>query len=324
MGRSVYATIEDVRRAGVPDNASYPDDRVLDLLELASEIVENLTQQVFGPTYKQFDANGSGRRIIEEEDRNKIIDLFQIVVLRHGLLRRRGFLSENPVFLVRNDDYTLHERYIRLRANDTSSSPFRRAFRDLRDYRFANDERDVRVDGVFGWLDLSTKHETTLTQDLAFGATTIRVLDTGDIERNDLLLVDRRFWVIVKAIAVPSTPATETDPAVQGEITIDPAPKSARITDPTVPPAVARYGKVPRLVREATVRTFLAHSFAPGSGEEIDAMALNRIRREETDNYELELFAAPGSDRVNTGTGDARADAFLSQFRAPTVTARYV
>jgi hypothetical protein len=319
MGRSVYATIEDIRAAGLPDSSTHTDERVRSLLELASEIVEAITDQVFGPTFKQFDANGSGRKIVEDNDRNKILEVIQVQVLRFGLLRTSGFLSDTPQILT-SEDFTVQERHIQLRPNDVSSSRMNRAFRDIRENRFPNDQKNVRVTGVFGWLDLSPRFETALAESLASDATTIKLLETGDVEKDDLLLVDQRFWVIVKGVTVVSD-SSATPPTI-GEVSIDASPKAAEI-DGTAP-TVVRYGKVPRLIREAVIRTLLAHSAPLGSDEEQDRLAAGRIRREETDNYEVEFFASSGSEKANTGTGDPVADAFLSKFRAPTVAARWV
>lgn len=314
MGRSVYATIEDLRAAGLSDETLHPDEALIDLLELSSVLVESVTGQHFGPVRKKIQANGLGRRIVEEENRNKIIEVISVEVLRFGILREFGFLSNSP-FILNGNDYALHERFIRIRPVDESSSPFYRAFRDLNEARFPNDDRNVEITAVFGWLDLGDKLETTLAQDLAQGATSIRLNNTGDIEKNDLLLVDGRFWVIAHEI---TTPSVET-PATEGVVRIDPSPKKAASGA-----AVVRYGKVPRLVRQAVIRTAIANQTPPGSEEEQQALALRRVRREETDNYEIEFFAAPGSDKVNTGTGDPIADAYLSGFRRPSVTARWV
>lgn len=323
MARSVYATIEDIRQAGLSDDQAYPDERISSLLELASEIVEHVTRQVFGPTFRNLRANGRGRRLVEDENRNKIIEVFSIQILRFGLLRVTGFLSQDPVFLT-TEDYTVQDRFIRLRPNDVSSSRYNRAFRDTREHRLPNDDQNVEITAVFGWLALEDKFETTLAEDLAFGATTIKLTDTDDIEPNDLLMVNRKFWVIVKEITIEADPDAATP--VFGEVLIDSSPKKAKLdpSDPTLTIPVVRYGKVPRLVREATVRTAIINSIPAGSDEETSRLQDGRIRREETDNYEYELFALSGGDKAHTGTGDPIADGYLSGFRAPTVAARWV
>ena len=227
MARSVYATIADVRAAGLTDDQAFPDSCISSILELASEIVEHATQQVFGPTFRKLKANGLGRRLIEDADRNRILEVFSVQVLRFGLLRVTGFLSQTPAFLT-SEDFTVQDRFIRLRPNDVSSSRYNRAFRDIREHRFPNDDQNIEVDAVFGWLELEDKFETTLAEDLAFEATTIKLTDTGDIEKNDLLLVNRKFWVIVRAVTVEADPAALPTP-VLGEVKIDPSPKKTKL-----------------------------------------------------------------------------------------------
>lgn len=315
MGRSVYATIADLKKVGLEDPA-FSDDELMDLLELASDIVDHVTDQVFGPVYKVSKRDGLSRRIAEDEQRNKILDVIQVKVLRYGIIRSSGFLSDTPQFLD-NDDYQLAttERFIRLRPRDVSPSVYRRAVRDLAETRFPNDDGNVEVAAVYGWLETPrpAKYVTTLAASLAKGDTTLHLTAAGDIEEDDLLFIDKRFWVIAQTVTAGS-------PAL---VSIDPSPKEALIpVNGSV--EVVRYGQVPRMVRRATVRTALARSPQPGSVEEADQLALNRIRREETDNYEVEFYQAPGSDRVNTGTGDPIADVWLSRYRAPTVRARWL
>lgn len=318
MARSVYATIEDMRKVGLVES-EFSDDDILTLLELASDIVELCTGQVFGPVYKVLLRDGLHRRIAEDEQRNKILEVIQIQLLRYGILRSEGFLSDTPQLLNGNDfQLSTTERFVRLRPRDASSSVWRRAFRDLNEIRFPNDDGNVEIRAVYGWLETPkpAKFETTLAEDLNKGDLSVKIVDEGDIEEDELLLIDNRFWVIVQEI----TPAAGGSPA---SIKIDPSPKKALIPSGGSV-SVVRYGQTPRIVRQAVIRTAIARSVAPGSGEEANQLALGRIRREETDNYEIEFYQAPGADLVNTGTGDPIADAWLSKYRAPTVKARWV
>ena len=314
MGRSVYASIQDLRGAGLSDS-QFPDERVTVLLELASAIVENITKQYFGPVRKAFRVNGLGKRIVEEENRNKIVEIESISVVGSDILREFGFTSDTP-HILDGTDFTSQGRLIRLRPRDTNSSRFGRSFADLREIRFPHDDKNVEIVGVFGWLELEERFETTLSQDLASGSNILKLDDTGVVEKHDLLLIDGRFWVITQELTTPSQPGP---PIVPGTITVDPSPKAA-----SAGVSVIRYGKVPLLVRQAVIRTTIVNSLQPGSDEEADLLASGRIRREETDNYEVEFFQAPGSAKVNTGTGDPKADAWLSDFRAPTISVEWV
>jgi hypothetical protein len=275
----------------------YPDDVLIDRLEYSAALIESLTQQVFGPVYKTVPVNGLGQIYVEEPYRNKIIEL---VAVQH--LSADGTLTPLSA-----NTYVVDERRVQLRPFDKSPWAFDRAFRAFPDNRFPYDYQNVRFTATFGWLDLDVKIETTLTSALSLGGVTLDLGDTTDLGRNDLLLIDRRFWVIVGAVPTP------------GVVEIDPSPKSAAVGS-----SVIRYGQVPRLVREAVVRTVLANVSAPGSDEETGADERKRMRREETDNYEVEFFEGVKGGKVFAGTGDPRADAILSRFRASAVTGSWV
>jgi len=323
VARSVYATIADVRATGL-DEVQYPDEVVRDKLELAAEIVEAVTQQFFGPRRKRLILDGLGRKTAADPARNKIIETISLEWVG----------SSNETYLFQDSQYVTLERGVQLRPHDVGSSPFDRAFRAIPENRFTYEYRSVALTAVFGWIDLSdTKHETTLAAPLAKGASSISLVDTGDVEKNDLLLIDGRFWVIANAVTLPSvaeipevpeiisppTPAVPAVPGVPGTVTHDPSPKAA-----VIGATVVRYGQVPRLLREAVVRTLLVNVVTTGSDDEADQDLRRRLRREETDNYEAEFFAAPNGPKLTAGTGDPRADAILSRFMAPAVSGEWV
>jgi hypothetical protein len=293
--RSVYATIQDLRRTGLSDTSLYSDENLTYFLELASDIVEAVTGQFFGPRRLTLRESSRGFRSVEEPHKNKIIE-----VERVAHLHRDGSITA-----IDPRAYAIMDRRIRLRHFDTDPQTLDRAFRAHLTPRFSHDDENVEVVGIFGWLEPSEKFETTLSVSLLRGAVLLDVEAPGDIEQDDLLLIDGRFWVIVTADPVEAvSPPTS--------INIDPSPKSA-----DTGASVVRYGKVPRLVREAVVRTAVARRFAPGSEEEIALDQARRMKREETDNYEYELFAGQGNTRSGSGTGDSIADGYLSRFRVP-------
>jgi hypothetical protein len=245
---------------------------------------------------------------------------------------------------IRSEVYSVLKRRIRLRSLDKSPSPPDRAFiagstigtlssdssalgggglhipGGSPANRFAYDDQNVRIQGVFGNIDICERFETTLAADLSRGATSMSLTDTDDLQTNDVLLVDKKFWVIVGSVTTPSVPQDDGPPVVPlvpGVLALDPSPGKALSGAPVV-----FYGKVHRLIREAAVRTALAHQYLPGSEEEQQLGLSRRIKREETDNYEIEFFQGGGVSSVapESGTGDPMADAILSRFRAPTVT----
>lgn len=300
MARSVYATIADIRAAGLTDTSQYPDSLLTSRLELASALADALTCQYFGPVSKTFIRNGRGRVLAEEPGHNKIIEITSL----------RTISREGDTTVVDSDSFTVQDRFIRLRPLDTIADPFSRAFRSSRTPRWAWDDANVEVSGVFGWLNLSTKFETTLDAPLVEGDTSVNLVVGGDVEARDLLLIDGRFWVIVESVTSPGPPAI---------LAIGRAPKSAAAGN-----TVIRYGKVPLLVREAVIRTVVAQRFQPGSEDEQDVQRSRFVRREETDDYQIEFFAGASGTKGPTGTGDPVADSYLSKFRGSTVSATWV
>ena len=107
-------------------------------------------------------------------------------------------------------------------------------------------------------------------------------------------------------------------PAVEGVFAIDPSPKAA-----SAGAEVIRFGQVPLLIRQAVLRTAVANQFTAGSDAEVELGLRQRIKREETDNYEIEFFSSNRASSSETGTGDPRADAILSRFRASTISGEW-
>jgi hypothetical protein len=311
VARPVYATVAELR-AVLPDVAAYPDSKLLMMLYTASELVEVITKQFFAPKRLDFLADGLGNRSVYEAEKNKIIDVESVEI-------RRGDGSLYPLI---GDTYSVGDRRIRLRTLDKDPSPPNRAFLAGSSFygmaegsvvsagsparRFPYDDKNVRVVGTFGWIERSERFETTLSAPLAAGGTTMSVVDASELVKDDILLIDGAFWVIAGDIAGL-------------DITIDPSPRKA-----DAGASVIRWGQVPLLVREAVLRTAVAGRFDIGSEEEADIDERSRIKKEETDNYKIEFFAGPKSSFASGGTGDPRADAILSRFRAPAVAGEWV
>lgn len=307
MPRSVYATIPDLR-ALLPNTTTHPDSFLADRLEYACDVVDTLTSQVFGPTRKAVDVDGWGRRGAAHPYRWKIIELESL---------RQIDLCGDELSEIPQNVYVVKDRLVRLRPRDKNPDTFSRAMYGIPTTRFNWDDMNVRLDAVWGDMSLGEKKVTTLAADLARGATTVSITDTFDLLPKDVLMIADKFWVIVQEVTVESTDLTP------GEILVDPVPFSAAAGDPVV-----YYGAIHSQIREATLRTALAHSNTPGSEDEIELERRNRIRREDTDNYEIEFFQG-GSGGTATGagfwsgTGDPIADTILGRFKPSPIVGRW-
>lgn len=316
MARSVYARIQDLRALSVfSDDQAFTDLRLRNILEFSSRRIEQLTNQWFGPRRLDLLRSGMGRRQVEEPNSNKIIELERLALVSPSsgaetnienrflavmdrMVRLRWTFGESEHFLFHGD-------FNPLRSGD-------RAFMDMKRRRFPDNDNNVRLIGVFGWIDQTEKVETTLASDLSRNGTLVTLADASAIEDGDLLMIgdgDVTFWVIANADGI--VPANT--------VAIDPSPKKA-----TAGVRVVRYGQVEFMIRDATLRTAVANRFMPGSDEELELQNSRRVRREETDNYEIEFFAAPSGSKIPSGTGDPIADSVLSDFKRPYINLRHV
>jgi len=313
VARSVYITIDDLRRV-IPDTTTFPDDVLWELIEIASDLVECLTGQLFGPARLAVTVNGWGRRAVAHPKSWKIVEVAEVRCLETGQA-----VAPFPYEVVPPHLYAIHDRCVRFRPTDKRADVFQRALYALPERRWPYDDKNVEIDAVWGDIDKDTKFETTLAEPLLKGDTTLKLVDTSDLNKNDALTIDG-FWLIVKSVTVQADP----DNNVVGVVEIDPSCFRADAGTP-----VYRYGAVHRLIRQSALRTAVARRFVPGSEDEADIEARNRIRREETDNYEIEFFApttAKGAGGAGfwSGTGDPLADSILSKFRAGPVMGRWV
>jgi hypothetical protein len=313
VARSVYITIADLRRV-IPDTTTFPDEVLWELIEIASDLVEYLTDQLFGPARLTIQVNGWGRRAAAHPKGWKIVEVDQV-----RCLETEQAQTPFPYQVVDSALYAVHPRCVRLRTVDKRSDTFQRALYALPERRWPYDDLNVEIDAVWGDIDKDVKFETELASALSKGDTTLRLLDTSDLNKNDALTINN-FWLIVNEVTVESDP----DNNIVGEVSIDPSCFRA-----DAGAAVFRYGAVHRLIRQAVLRTAVARQYVPGSEDEADVEARTRIRREETDNYEIEFFApssAKGAGGAGfwSGTGDPIADSILSKFRAGSVQGRWV
>lgn len=108
-----------------------------------------------------------------------------------------------------------------------------------------------------------------------------------------------------------SVTATRTS-VMPGYVTIDPAPDTALLGAPVI-----RWGRVPRDIKEAVLRTLFANRGGIFSEPSANPSNFFLLKREKTDNYEYERFALfKNPANLFSGTGDPRADAILSKYRA--------
>lgn len=250
--RSIYARIQDVRDEGAGgifgNTTLYPDARVLTLLERASDMVERLTQQHFGPIRKHFYRDGRNGRQIEEPDANKILEIEKINLV----------LPDHTTFTLSPQVYVVYDRSVKLRRGETGL-PSERAVKEggeawtlnnysktRREITLPDELHNAEVFGTFGWMEptvpkttvdpaaggkivLSSKEVTLLTTALAQGDTLIAVGSTGSFQVDDVLHIDPRqsnFWVIVGGVwkLYTSTTAPILTGATTAMLTFVPTP----------------------------------------------------------------------------------------------------
>lgn len=182
-----------------------------------------------------------------------------------------------------------------------------------------------------------TQYDTLTTAPLIPGGTYASLLDVSSIEIGDELTInDGNTQTTIEVSAIDTVNKTVTFPnavfinynalspgnisagaqvhgirtnQTPGVVMIDPSPSSAFTGS-----EVIRWGRFPRDLKEAVVRTALA-SKAGWSDSNIGGQFA--LKRERTDNYEYEKFPGIKVANIAAGTGDPIADNILSGLRAP-------
>lgn len=281
------------------------------LIKSVSTRIDALTGQWFNADYGTWRLEGKGSSLIQH---SSAIPINEVTSLEVDAANTNNRWAPPSPFVV-DDLYFDSSRHSSPAFSGTgimSAIEFtvhQRAIERIRGY-FPAGAQNVIVQGSLGWVEDYNRIEYTTTSDLT-GASTASTLSTVDgLSARDVIDLNHVSGASVRAIVTTVDPTNDV-------ITFDPVgtrtlPGTWAAADITV----RRLAKVPRPIESVTNFMFalaLAEFRSNLAGEvPIDPA---RIKRERTDDYEYELFAA--SSAAGSLTGSAIHDKTLQTFCRP-------
>ena len=303
-----YCTIQDLRDEGItPQECS--DARALTIIRRASAKINIFTSQWFAPVVGDQYIDGQNSRMVWLPNYVPIQKLTAIEVLStrtarvgpHHLPDRRVYeISLSDVELARNN------RVVEL-ITDVSSSgqPQSRWYGDnLEEIWFPEGRRNVHLTGVFGWLEDEKDVSSTVVGDWALRSPKIQLTSVAGWDDGDVCVFPDGSLQIVTGV-LPS--------ANEIYFRTDSLKLKTAVTDGQT---LVTYGRIPQLIRYATIRLAVRMYPKAGDFDEQEELMSQAIVSEKTDNYSYKLDASLLRERIEAGangTGDAEVDSILSQ-----------
>lgn len=302
-----YTTVAALRAQGF-STTEIPDANALTLIEEASELVNELTDQWFVPIRQVQQLDGNGGRALALEV--PILDFIELKLSQSSdffsqtVEDRRSVFEPFPVFGL------VHE-LPRLTAapqglpSELVTTPGTRLIKAQGSKRFPLGTGNLLLTGFFGvHRETIKKFVTTTTADFANANTTISLTDATGFTPGKILVFVVDDEVVYSAIVLSRSGNT---------ITVD----AALDLDATILAGaeVRTYGKVPTKVERATLLLVGELSSPISSAEFTETQTQARIKKERTDNYSYELSDA---DQISGGgTLLGRVDLLLQDFVKP-------
>ena len=280
-----YVTLRQLRSESIIAE-DVDDCRAYNLIALCSNWINWLTQQWFLPMRVSAKVDGRNSPLAHLPTFVPILDLYELSISKENLFN----------IVLPDIAYNVKPRYVRM-LSDQARLPIQPIF--------------VTLDGVFGWLeDDFTKTTTELTADVTEGAHTLSVVSSAGIRAGDAIMVGddpTRTWSCV-VDTVPNATTIVVDPVNIGTL------RSGDI--------VRRYGRVPSLIRWATILLIKDKKTPIGlQGTEDDENSprwfAERLQNESVEGYSYGLAGLPRAYGPGGGawtTGNPEVDDILSQF----------
>jgi len=301
-----YTSLQNVRDEGVTV-AQASDSRILSAIERASNFIDTITGQAFYPFEGDLYCDGRESALVAAESMLPIIRLDEVEILS---ARTR---SEQPIFepfvngVVEAYDYCTPSGII----DDDLYSISLSRYVELLGGKFPRGARNVRLHGVFGWLQAGKAFTTTTETDIDPGDVAVTLVSVVGLEVRDFLSVAGKV-VLVTGIDYTT-----------GEVDFEPC----TIIDATIAlgAEAKSYGACPLDIER--VATYMAiqwsRKMAPAqAGLPSDQIGTppTLFKSESTDNYSYSRFAPDElSPDGTTGkvTGSVEMDMILAQYSRP-------
>ena len=284
-----YITVDDLRADGFTEE-ELPTPRANDLIVLASNWVNTLTQQWFLPVRLQQKVDGRSAAMAHHPLHLPILELFNLRLGRSDL-----FILDMPAIA-----YSVKPRYVQMMYHKgyLPSNPL-----------------FVILDGVFGWLENDfAPVRTTTTDPVVLGATVIKVASSTGITAGEVVLVGNDV--------APASGAMIVKAVNSNDLTVE----AAQFTCPAGV-AVVKYGRVPRLIQWA-VKLMVKDKITPvgmrGKDGDPDCPPwfCRRVTNESVEGYSYGLAQLPAQYGFGGGTwttGNPEVDDILQQYAQPVV-----
>ena len=316
-GTFKYTTITRLREEGVDINDA-SDERLRRLISVVGEIINGVTGQCFNPIRRVIRLDGKNDRLIALPNRLPFIDMDEVSIV----------VDSVPPTVLEADDWYIAESERRLleikeeQFFDTSISLIERALSQLTRPHFPFGTAIVRLNGVFGYLELKNGRNTKNNNVIpSSGTTTTSITDTSTdvtLDSVDGFLADDFVEFLdsdgnsVLGLIINSVDRSGS------RLLFDP-PGDFGVASVATGATAESYGRVPLPVQEAAVRLVIGKTAGLATEEGQDLEFQRRILEEKTDKYQYKLAGptggtgSSGTSPVNT-TGDAEADKLLDNY----------
>lgn len=310
-----YATIQDFRNEGVP--VTVVDATIQLLIRDYSARISLLTGQQFQPERVRQVRSGGGVPILTTRNSDHIQEIRSVEII--DPLGQGNSVVDPVAYSLVNDRMIIRYKLGDLDNGQTFDGVTAEDVIDVLVAGFGkrkvwpDGNANLLIDVVLGWQDprkTKVESKTVGLTSLPVGSTTFTLVNAGDIQVGDSLLVGDSVHVIVKTIAGNVVTFDPTFDAV-------PAAEFASGNQPYV----RRYGQVPYLIKRALVLWAVRAGLPSTPGGGGSGSLASYLVEERTDNYQYKLnrSSAGGTNPANdpTSTGYADIDQLLAGFSQP-------
>lgn len=304
-----YCTIQDLRDEGITPEEC-PDQRAQVIIRRASAKINIFTSQWFSPIIGNQYVDGQNSRMVWLPNYVPIAKLTAIEVDRTKTARTGPHLLPNRrAYDIQLADVALsrHGRIVEIIADVTNASttyPDRWYDSGLEETWFPEGRRNIKLTGVFGWLEDVKDVESTVVGDWAVRSPKIQIDDASAWEEGDTCIFPDGSSQIVTGVKKSTNELYFQTDFLKLKVAVSNGDK------------VQSYGRIPQLIRYATIRLVSKMYTRVGESSDSEDIISQAIIAEKTDNYSYRLDPSLLRERIESGissTGDVEVDSILAQ-----------
>jgi len=314
-----YITVADMRAEGVL-LASYSDARVLECIRQASVKINLFTRQWFQPVVGIYYIDGDNTQFLSFTDFKKFIEVNSIEIISNRSSRiKRVVFPSNRYFDATTGIYQISQtgRVIEFVTDISILSSGNSVFDSGQEYVWPLGRQNIKVDGVFGWLD-EKSISTTAAAPATTGDATVTVASTDDWAVGDYAV----FYLDPSNDVVDIQIVTAVDDAGSKLLFEGDGVASGIRFDVSNGIDIKCFGRVPLLIQYVAKRFTIGFLELLSTVMSPSNIIANAMISEKVDNYTYKLNSSvlasmSGTDSLTMGgTGDSVADNILQNFVA--------